>query len=141
MRCPAPLIAVLAAAFLALTPPADAEDRPWPQAETLQSELYFGMHSADGTGVSEQAWQRFLAETITPRFPDGLTVVEAHGQWRPASGPEAGEIIREETRLVIIVHPNTADAQADLAKIKDAYMQGFDQASVFHVDFPARIVD
>ena len=34
----------------------------------------------------DAAWDAFLADTVTPRFPDGLTVLDARGQWRDSEG-------------------------------------------------------
>ena len=42
--------------------------------------LYFGLAKGDGSLVSEAEWDAFLADTVTPRFPDGLTVYDARGQ-------------------------------------------------------------
>src|SRR5215207_8742955 len=52
----------------------------------VRDTLYFGRNRPNGGAVREAEWRRFLNETITPRFPDGLTVVKATGQWRDASG-------------------------------------------------------
>jgi hypothetical protein len=32
--------------------------------------------------VSEQEFARFVDDTVTPLFPDGLTVIKAQGQFR-----------------------------------------------------------
>lgn len=50
----------------------------------MSESLYFGTASPRGPVTPEQ-WTVFLAETITPRFPDGLTVWPASGR-RLASG-------------------------------------------------------
>src|SRR5688500_17329335 len=47
----------------------------------LRTTLYFGLARPSGV-VSDANWQSFLRDEITPRFPDGLTVWEADGQWR-----------------------------------------------------------
>lgn len=107
--------------------------------EVVQSQLYFGLRSLDGSGVSEQEWARFLAEVITPRFPDGLTVLGAYGQGR--SGPPTTPITAETTKILVIVHPATEEAKKKLTEIKQAYMKTFNQDSVFHVEVPARLVD
>ena len=46
------------------------------------AELMFGRDIGDQVGVSEAAWTRFVAREMTPRFPDGLTITDAIGQWR-----------------------------------------------------------
>src|SRR5512134_1895359 len=48
--------------------------------------VYFGRNRPDGGVVSDAEWQGFLDEVVTPRFPAGLTVVAAAGQWRGGSG-------------------------------------------------------
>ena len=47
--------------------------------------LYFGLSRPAGT-ISERQWQAFLRDEVTPRFPDGLTVWEASGQWKRPNG-------------------------------------------------------
>ena len=74
--------------------------------------------------VSDAHWQEFLGDEITPRFPDGLTVIDAAGQWRDGSGT----IIRERSKLVIILAD--ADALERTMDIVRAYKRIFDQESV-----------
>ncbi len=78
------------------------------------AELLFGRDVGGRLGVSEAAWGRFLAREITPRFPDGLTVMDAAGQWRD---PTTGAIEREPSKRVEIVLPGKADDQAQLEAI------------------------
>ena len=52
----------------------------------LRTELYFGMGRSDGSEISQDQWEAFVRDEITPRFPGGLTVVSARGQWRDAGG-------------------------------------------------------
>lgn len=103
----------------------------------VQSTLYFGLKSADGRGVSEQAWARFLAEEVTPRFPDGLTVVTAYGQ---GASPGADAVLAEMTKVLIIVHPDDAANAARIAEIKAKYSADFGQSGVFHTETDVRIV-
>jgi hypothetical protein len=91
------------------------------------AELMFGRDIGDRVGVSQAAWTRFLAREVTPRFPDGLTVVEAVGQWRDS---ESGRIVREPSKLVMIVLPGKDDDQAHLDAVVRAYKQQFHQQSV-----------
>lgn len=86
-------------------------------------ELMLGRHRRGG----EAAWARFLAREITPRFPDGLTVLDAAGQWRD---PVTGRITREPSRLVIIVTAGDAGADERIAAVVTAYKQRFHQKSV-----------
>jgi hypothetical protein len=98
-----------------------------PQRPMQQIELMFGRNVAGHVRVGKAAWSRFLAREITPRFPDGLTVLDAAGQWRDPGG--RGEM-RELTRMVIIVTADDAAVRDQIATIVAAYKQQFRQRSV-----------
>jgi hypothetical protein len=92
-----------------------------------QIELMFGRSIAGHRRVGEAAWSRFLAREITPRFPDGLSVLDAAGQWRDPAG---GRLVREPSKMVIIVTADEAPARERIAAIVAAYKQRFRQQSV-----------
>ena len=48
--------------------------------------LYFGRNLGDALIVTDSAWAAFVTEIVTPRFPAGLTVWSATGQWREPNG-------------------------------------------------------
>jgi hypothetical protein len=100
-----------------------------------QSALYFGMQRRDGRAVSELEWTGFVEEVITPRFPDGLTILMADGQWRT----ERGLIQREPSRVVTVVYPvgEAGEADAKLTAIGLEYAARFDQEAVMRVDTAA----
>jgi hypothetical protein len=91
------------------------------------AELLFGRDIGGHLGVSEAAWRRFVAREIAPRFPDGLTVASASGQWRDR---KSGKIVREPSKLVLIALPGNADDQARLDAVVAAYKREFRQQSV-----------
>jgi uncharacterized protein DUF3574 len=91
------------------------------------AELLFGRDIGNRLGVSDADWRRFVAREITPRFPDGLTVTDALGQWRD---PDSGRIVREPSKRVEIVLPGHADDAARLDAIVTAYKRQFRQRSV-----------
>jgi hypothetical protein len=95
------------------------------------AELLFGR---DRTGGSETAWSRFVAREMTPRFPDGLTVTDAVGQWRD---PTNRAILRERSKRVEIVLPGGDDDEARLDAIVKAYKREFRQHSVGVIVRPA----
>jgi Protein of unknown function (DUF3574) len=97
------------------------------QQPKLVAELLFGRDVRNRVGVSEAAWRSFVAHEITPRFPDGLTIIAATGQWRD---PARNRIVREPSTLVMIVLPGSSDDQARLAAIVGAYKRRFHQQSV-----------
>jgi hypothetical protein len=90
-------------------------------------ELMFGRNVRGHLKVGDTAWAKFLAREITPRFPDGLTVVDAAGQWRD---PVSGRVAGEPSRLVIIVTAADAPADDKIAAIVNAYKDQFHQESV-----------
>ena len=46
----------------------------------MRTTLYFGLNRKAGN-ISESQWKSFLRDEVTPRFPQGLTVWQAGGQW------------------------------------------------------------
>jgi hypothetical protein len=98
------------------------------------ADLIFGRDIGRHVGVSEAAWQRFLAREVTPRFPDGLTVMKAFGQWRDRA---TGRMVREPSKVVMIVLPGHADDQARLEAVVAAYKRQFRQRSVGLIVQPA----
>jgi hypothetical protein len=53
-----------------------------PQQAMLEIDLLFGRNIGMELGVSEAHWSDFVAQEITPRFPQGLSIDDAMGQWR-----------------------------------------------------------
>lgn len=98
-----------------------------PAKPMLRAELYFGRNIGGRLGVSERQWAQFLKREITPRFPDGLTVIDAKGQWR---NPATGSILREPSKIVIVVTADEPAAHQRLAAAALAYQQRFKQKSV-----------
>ena len=90
------------------------------------AELLFSRAVDRHVGVSETAWARFVARELTPRFPDGLTITDAVGQWRVVGGT----LVREPAKRVEIVLPGNADDEARLADAVQSYKREFRQHSV-----------
>jgi len=91
--------------------------------------LYFGLYKPDGTIISENEWERFVDEYITPRFKRGLTIVDAAGQWMGGNG----ELIKEKTKIIILFHRNSGEKKAAIEYIRDKYKELFDQEAVVKV--------
>lgn len=96
--------------------------------------LYFGT-AMPGGRVSQEDWQSFLAEVITPRFPEGLTAWAAAGQWRNA----AGELQKEESYVLHVVHGDEARYDAAVHDIVEVYKNRFHQEAVLRVRTPTCI--
>lgn len=98
-----------------------------------RTELYFGSERP-GPDVSRREFARFLDEEITPRFPDGLTLLSGRGQFREADGK-----IVEETSFVLILfapYEDRAESSALVEEIRRLYVSEFNQESVLRVDDP-----
>jgi hypothetical protein len=124
---------VIVAAAVALTLPAPAQTQPQEIAcrdrykPMLRAELFFGRNIGARLGVSERQWARFLTRELTPRFPDGLTVIDGQGQWRDS---ERGAIVREPSKIVIVVTADDAATRERIDAAATAYKQQFHQRSV-----------
>ena len=94
-------------------------------APQLRTTLYFGLARPKGS-VTELEWQLFLRDEVTSRFPDGLTVWEAEGQWRTP----AGSIDHEQSKVLLLVHPDTVAARQSVLAVIEAYRKRFEQQSV-----------
>jgi hypothetical protein len=99
------------------------------QKAWLVADLLFGREH-----VSEARWLQFLATEVTPRFPDGFTVLDARGQWR---SPGSTQIAKERSKVVMIAMPPKADNDARLQAVIDAYKRRFRQRSVGLIIRPA----
>jgi hypothetical protein len=99
------------------------------QKSWVVADLLFGR-----THVSETSFARFLAAEVTPRFPDGFTVLDARGQWR---NPDSRKISRERSTVLMIAMPPAAGNDERLQKIIEAYKTRFRQQSVGLIVRPA----
>ena len=90
--------------------------------------LFFGVENDEGTAVSEGQWTQFLVDTVTPRFPAGLTVFDGRGQWLDP----AGRLNSDRVKIVMAA----AAGDRDLAPVKEIaaeFIARFGVAAVFHM--------
>ena len=105
--------------------------KPTSREVWARSELYFGSQKPDGSIVTEQEFVGFIDAEVTPRFPDGLTLLTGYGQFRNA----VGTIIKERSMVLILFYPlQTETANHRIEEIRDAYKYAFQQESVLRVD-------
>lgn len=98
------------------------------QHRMLVAELFFGRTREGRFVVSDAAWTKFLAATITPNFPDGLTVFDGYGQSR---NPTTGAIGRSpKVKVVLIAVDPAPDVPTRLNNVIDGYKARFGQRSV-----------
>jgi hypothetical protein len=95
-----------------------------------RTELYFGLSRSDGPNISEEEFQHFLDTVVTPRFPDGLTLLSGNGQFRGSSGI----VIREPSKLLILFFPWSNAKHRAIEKIRTIYKNSFHQEAVLRSD-------
>jgi len=117
---------VALALMLAGCSTAPAPGCPPGQERLRTAQLFFGRNVGARPAVSEAAFRKYVDEELTPRFPDGLTVLDGGGQWRG----EENKLIREASKVVLIVLPRAVDAPARIEAARAAYKTRFDQESV-----------
>ncbi len=100
----------------------------------IRTELFFGLGRPDGAEVTDEQWQTFVRDVVTPRFPEGLTVVSAAGQWQD------GDVIhREPSRVLILLRPAKPDGSDErIEQIRSLFKERFNQSSVLRSDAPVR---
>jgi hypothetical protein len=105
----------------------------------IRTELFFGTNKPGGSKVTEAEWEHFLDTVITPKFPDGLTVLTGYGQFRNSSGV----IVQEDTKLLILLYPadwrTRTTSSANIEAIRAAYKEQFQQESVLRTDDPLAV--
>lgn len=99
-------------------------------------ELFFGTQRPGGAPVTDAEWAAFLDEEVTPRFPDGLTVLTGNGQWRNSKGV----VTKETSAVLVILYEPSAEKEAAIEDIRAAYKDRFAQESVMRVDGPTQCV-
>jgi hypothetical protein len=99
----------------------------------VRTELYFGTAKPNGY-VTEAEFRDFVDRQVTPRFPDGLTLLKGDGQFRG----EDNVVIKEQSFVLILLYPrDTLDRSSRrIERIRTLYKDEFDQESVLRVDDP-----
>lgn len=122
------------ALFLVLTS-ACVTVQPRPSEPALADRLFCGLSIPGGGEVTEEEWREFVREEVTPRFPDGLTLWRAEGQWRERDG----NIVREPVLVIEILHPYDLALDEEINDIAEAWKRRFRQEAVMRVTSPARL--
>ena len=95
----------------------------------VEYQLFMGRSNASGEIVDDAAWAAFLVDTVTPRFPDGLTVLDGQGHWRGSQGIA----YQERSKLLVVLAPPGDGPMGLTIEISDEYKRRFSQESVLHV--------
>jgi hypothetical protein len=90
--------------------------------------VYFGANKPGGV-VSPEEWSSFLREVVTPKFPAGLSVWQASGQWQGGDGT----LTKESTFVLSLVHAQASSFEANVRAIIAEYKTRFQQEAVLRV--------
>jgi hypothetical protein len=132
MAGPRTFLIILALAASALGGCASVEPTPTcpaGQEPMRTAQLFFGRNIGATPAVSEADFQRFVDTEITPRFPQGLTILEGGGQWKGAENT----LIREASKVVVLVFPMGGGRMAKVREVREAYKKRFSQEAVLTV--------
>ncbi|MGO9936862.1 MAG: DUF3574 domain-containing protein [Terracidiphilus sp.] len=104
----------------------------------VDTKLYFGLGPIipDRKGISEEQWRAFLDKEVTPRFPDGLSVVDVYGQWQ---GKNQTTPERLRSKMLIIDYPDTQGNRDKIEAIRTAWKQMTGDQSVLRVTEPVDV--
>lgn len=128
MRALAAAILMLGLAGCAVAPKPAC---PAGQAQLRTAQLF--LSARPPAKISDADIRRFVDAEVTPRFPEGVTVVDGGGQWK---GDE-NRLIREAAKVVMIVLPEKGDPAGKVEAVRAAYRAKFRQDSVVVMPPPA----
>lgn len=105
----------------------------------VKTELYFGLsHPQTKNIIPETDWQTFVDTCVSPRFPDGLTVLSGAGQWK---NQNSNLIDKEPSRVLVLLYPRK-DLKIKSEQIKiiqKNFCTRFEQQAVMRVDTRAKV--
>jgi hypothetical protein len=87
-------------------------------------------------GKPDKRWEDYLDEVVTPRFPEGLTLLVGTGQWRVKPG-EKPRLNR--TRVLILIHEATPEKSKMVDEICDIWKKISGHQAVLRVTQPADV--
>lgn len=105
--------------------------RSYPE-RTVTDHLFLGRAMPGGGVVSDADWETFVRDVVTPRFPNGLTVWRAEGQWRGNDGAN----VSEQTIVLEVIHEGGKTNEKAILEIADEYKRRFKQDAVMRVTTP-----
>ena len=104
---------------------------PAGQSQVRTAQLFLG--AKPPAKLSDADLRAFVDREVTPRFPEGVTVVDGGGQWKGS----ADQLVRDAAKVVLIVLPAKGDAIARIETVRTAYRVRFKQDTVVVIPQPA----
>ena len=129
MKAAAGLILMLGLAGCTSAPKPQA--CPAGQATLRTAQLFLG--AKDAGALNDRDLRRFVEQEVTPRFPDGVTVVDGGDQWKGSEN----KMIRDAAKVVLVVLPAGGDTHRKVEAVRTAYRSKFKQNPVVVLPPPA----
>lgn len=96
----------------------------------MRTELVFGMSRSSGSDITEAQFRDFIDAEVTPRFPDGLTLLSGNGQFKDSTGA----VIKEKSKVLVLLYPFSIRSSRLVEEIREQYKTLFQQESVLRID-------
>ncbi|AJJ61688.1 DUF3574 domain-containing protein [Yersinia aldovae] len=96
--------------------------------QMTQTMLYFGLNRPHGPVISSTEWRSFVDNDVASLFKEGLTVIDAKGQWLGNDGT----VTKENSKALVLIHKD--DKETAIETLRTRYKQLFAQESVMRVD-------
>ncbi len=87
--------------------------------ELVKTELYLGASRAHGSSITEERFQQFTDEEVTPRFGDSFVLVGAR---------------QEPSRILILFYPYGDQKAVAVQEIVAAFRRSFEHETLRRVD-------
>lgn len=100
-----------------------------------KTELFFGLSKPDGQIISSKDWQAFADTVIAKTFTEGLTIIDARGQWLG----QDGKLVSESSKMLIVISILSSERSKQIDLVREKYKKYFQQESVMRVDKPVRV--
>jgi hypothetical protein len=98
--------------------------------EQHRTDLFFGLDRENASPITETEFQDFVDTSVTPRFKDGLTILNANGQYLM----DDGNLVHENSKVIVLLHDGSSAHSKDIDTIREEYKTRFNQESVLRVD-------
>lgn len=96
----------------------------------VRTELIFGLSLNNGKFISAQEWTDFANQHLSPNFKEGLTIIDASGQWMLTDG----SVVKEPSKIVVLFYKPDSNKDQQIRQCIDTYKKLFGQEAVLRSD-------
>ncbi|MBI5101143.1 MAG: DUF3574 domain-containing protein [Nitrospirae bacterium] len=106
------------------------------ERQFVRTELHFSLCknetcARDADFIADSEWQYFVDFVIAPKFPDGITIVDAQREWINA---QSRKMILERSKILVLLHKDGKSETEAIEYIRTSYKQLYRKNSVMKVD-------